>query len=72
MDLTAINEKIQHYEATLNTVLEAKDAISELEKNIEKSKSDYLLQRIHQSRVNPTQETPKLFVVKEPKFARTN
>lgn len=71
-DLSGINERILQYENTLGAIDEAKAALFSLEKSIEKSNSDYLLQRINQSRLHTTQETPKLFTVKAARNARVN
>ena len=69
-DLTEINNRIQDYENALDAIEKAKESLLSLEKSIDNSTSNYLLQRIHQSKISSLQETPKLFVVKAPKNGR--
>jgi SWIRM domain len=69
-DLSSINQSIYKYKKELETISETKKALIALEKTIEKSKAEFLLYRIHQSKIHNIQEAPKLFVVKAPKFNR--
>ena len=69
-DLTGIHKRIENYEGALEAIGKAKSSLVSLEKMIEKTKSEFLLQRIHQSKIHPIIETPKVFVVKGPKFNR--
>ena len=71
-ELGAVNNRIQQYEEALEAIDLAKESLAVLEKSIETANSEYLLQRINTARAHKIQETPKLFIVKAPKFARIN
>ncbi|OMJ67163.1 hypothetical protein SteCoe_35755 [Stentor coeruleus] len=66
-DLTSINEKIQSFEKSLESLVSAKNSLASLEKFLEKARADFLLHRIHQSKHSQILETPKVFIVKPPK-----